>query len=81
MAAAAAAAAADMQPSQAAAVAGVQEPLIRLTKRKRQLSWQKWERKLFEQLLEVGQEQVRAQQCLQLCLISAGNAGIHPGLQ
>lgn len=54
----AAAAAAGPQPSQAAVAAALQEPLIRLSRPKRRLSWQRWERKLFEQLLEANQEQV-----------------------
>jgi len=59
--AAAAAAAAGAQPetaATAAAAAAPREPLIRLTKRKRPLSWPKWEKNLFEQLLQADQEQV-----------------------
>jgi hypothetical protein len=61
-AAAAAAAAPDAQPQQTAATAVLgpaKQPLIRLSRRKRPLSWQRWERKLFETLLAVDQEQVR----------------------
>jgi hypothetical protein len=62
LAAAAAAGAADLEPSLAAAPAG-QQPVLRLTKRQRKLSWPKWERKLFEQLLQANQEQVRRIHC------------------
>jgi hypothetical protein len=65
-AAAAAAEKADVQPdcqqqphaaAAAAATASVQ-PKLRLTKPKRKLQWKKWEKKLFEQLLKVEQEEV-----------------------
>lgn len=59
---AAAAAAPGVQPPDQAAATAVlpaKQPLIRLSRRKRTLSWPRWERKLFETLLAVDQEQVR----------------------
>lgn len=56
-AAAAAQAAAGTEPSQLPAAATA-APLIRLTRRKQRLSWQKWEKNLFQHLLQVDQEQV-----------------------
>lgn len=58
----AAAAAPGVQPPEQAAAPAVlppaKQPLIRLSRRKRTLSWPRWERKLFESLLAVDQEQV-----------------------
>lgn len=57
----AAAAAPGVQPPEqtaATAVLPAKRPVLRLSRRKRTLSWPRWERKLFESLLAVNQEQV-----------------------
>lgn len=64
-----AAAEADLQPLPPAAEP-VREPFIQLTKQKRKLSWQQWERKLLEQLEKADQEQV----CMSVWPVTLVNA-------